>query len=104
MRKVLFLLLMGLYACLPAFSQAKIRGSVRGSLVDTAGKQDMSGASISVTAATSDSSDTEFVMTDKKGAFLVKSLLPGTYHLLITFEGYHHIRKDFTISATNKDV
>ena len=104
MRKVLFLLLMGLYVCLPAFSQAKIRGSVRGALVDTAGKQDMSGASISVTAATSDSSDTEFAMTDKKGAFLVKSLLPGTYHLLITFEGYHHIRKDFTISATNKDV
>ena len=104
MRKGVFLLLIGLYACFPAFSQAKIRGSVKGSLVDTVGKQDMSGATVSVTAVASDSSDAEFSMTDKKGGFLVRSLRPGTYHLLITFEGFRHIRKDFTISAANKDI
>ncbi len=30
--------------------------------------------------------------------------MPGTYHLIISFEGYSHIRKNFTITADNKDV
>ena len=34
----------------------------------------------------------------------MKDLKPGTYHLMISFEGYSHIRKNFTITADNKDV
>ena len=104
MRKSLFLLVIGLIGCLAGFSQAKVRGSVKGTIVDTVGKPDLSEATVSVTAVTADSSDATFTTTDKKGFFLVKNLRPGTYHLLITFEGYRHIRKEFSIDGVNKDI
>src|SRR5882757_4971690 len=87
-----------------AFSQKKISGSVKGTIVDTAGKQDLSQATVSVTPVDSDSSDIQFSTTDRKGSFLIKNLQPGAYHLMISFEGYSHIRKNFTISAASKDV
>src|SRR5450432_3385257 len=87
-----------------AFPQGKISGSVRGTIVDTAGKQDLSEATVSVTPISSDSSDILFSTTDKKGSLSIKNLQPGAYHLLISFEGYSHIRKNFTISASSKDV
>jgi hypothetical protein len=87
-----------------AFTQKKISGTVRGTIVDTAGKQDLSEATVSVTPTNSDSSDIQFSTTDRKGVFLIKNLQPGTYHLLISFEGYNHIRKNFTISPENRDV
>jgi hypothetical protein len=87
-----------------AFPQKKISGTVRGTIVDTAGKQDLSEATVSITPINSDSSDIQFSTTDRKGAFLIKNLQPGTYHLMISFEGYRHIRKNFTITTGNKDV
>ena len=87
-----------------AFSQKKISGSVKGTIVDTAGKQDLSEATVSVTPVNADSSDIQFSTTDRKGSFIIKNLQPGTYHLMISFEGYSHIRKNFTITADNKDV
>jgi len=87
-----------------AFPQGKISGSVKGTIVDTVGKQDLSEATVSVTPIDKDSSDIQFSTTDKKGFFVIKNLQPGAYHLLISFEGYSHIRKNFTISATTKDV
>src|SRR5882757_2036252 len=104
MRKGLFVLLVGLYSCLSGFSQTKVRGSVKGTIVDTVAKADLSEATVSVTAVTSDSSEAQFTTTDKKGAFLVKNLRPGGYRLLITFEGYRHVRKEFTIDADHKEV
>jgi Outer membrane protein beta-barrel family/Carboxypeptidase regulatory-like domain len=78
-------------------------GSIKGSIIDTVGKQDLSEATVSITPLV-DSSDIEFVTTDKKGFFLVKNLHPGSYSLLITFEGYQHIRKTFVISRDTKDI
>lgn len=98
------MLLIGLYTCLSGFAQAKIRGTVKGTIIDTAGRPDLSEATVSVTAAGGDSSETQFTTTDKKGVFLIKNLRPGAYHLLITFEGYRHIRKEFTIDAANREV
>jgi hypothetical protein len=88
----------------PANTKNRISGSVRGTIVDTSGKQDLSDATVSVTALVSDSSDIQFVTTDKKGYFQVKGLRPGSYRLLISFEGYRHIRKYFTISNDNRDI
>ncbi|HET7003432.1 MAG TPA: TonB-dependent receptor [Puia sp.] len=87
-----------------AFSQKKISGSVKGTIVDTAGKQDLSEATVSVTPLNADSSDIQFSTTDRKGSFIIKNLPAGTYHLMISFEGYSHIRKNFTITADDKDV
>jgi hypothetical protein len=88
-----------------SFSQGKVRGSVRGTLIDsTAGKQILADATVSVTPLASDSSSGDFTVTDKTGSFLFKSLTAGTYRLLITYEGYLHISKNFTITADNKDI
>ncbi len=91
-------------AAIKGFPQGKISGSVKGTIVDTSGKQDLSQATVSVTPISGDSTDIQFSTTDKKGSFLIKNLPAGSYHLLISFEGYSHIRKNFTVSATAKDV
>ena len=93
-----------LLTAIHAFPQKKISGTVRGTIVDTAGKQDLSQATVSVTPVDSDSSDIQFSTTDRKGSFVVKNLQPGAYHLMISFEGYSHIRKNFSITSDNKDV
>jgi uncharacterized membrane protein YgcG len=105
-QKYVLLLLAGLFLfTIHSFSQVKVRGSVKGTLVDsTTGKQILSDATVSVTPLAADSSSGDFTVTDKVGAFLFKNLGAGTYRLLITFEGYLHISKNFTISATNKDI
>lgn len=84
-------------------SQGKIRGTVKGTIVDTAGKQSLEQATVSVTPE-SDSSAVQFVATNKQGSFLFRNLSPGSYRLLISFEGYQHISKTFTINAANKDI
>jgi hypothetical protein len=80
-----------------AYSQ-KTPGSLKGIIQDTTSKQDLSEATVSITPLT-DSSDTQFTTTDQKGFFQFKSLRLGSYALLISFEGYDHIRRTFTISA-----
>ncbi len=103
MRKLLFLTLISLCSTLSAFSQGRIRGSVRGVLVDTSAKTPLYEATVSVTLV-SDTTEQEFAVSDKKGAFTFTSLPQGQYRLLITFEGYLHISKTFTISNDKKDV
>ncbi|TDW96395.1 TonB-dependent receptor [Dinghuibacter silviterrae] len=83
-------------------AQAKLRGSVKGAVADTAGKQSMEDATVSLTPE-QDSTNIQFVITDKHGAFQFRSLPVGRYRLLITFEGYMHIAKAFTVSATHAD-
>src|ERR1700722_9065965 len=87
-----------------ANTKSKITGSVKGTIVDTTGKQDMSEATVSVKPIGPDSTDIQFMTTNEKGYFIVKNLRPGSYHLLISFEGYRHLRRDITISTTDKDI
>jgi len=86
-----------------AYSQSKIAGSVKGRIVDTAGKQDLSQATVSVTPV-NDSSAAQFVVTNKQGAFLVRNLKAGKYRLIITFEGYQAVVKRFAIDTTELNV
>ena len=80
-------------------SQARVRGSVRGIIADTAGKAPMSDATVSVTPEL-DTADAQFAITDKRGGFAFKGLDPGKYHLIITFQGYRHVRKDLPARHT----
>jgi len=99
------LLLGGIFFTNHLFSQVKVSGTVKGSVVDTvAGKQLLSDATVSVTPLAGDSTDTEFVITDKKGAFIVRGLSAGGYRLIISYQGYQAISKTFKVDATNKDV
>jgi hypothetical protein len=72
-------------------------------VVDSAGKQVLTDATVSVTPET-DSTEIEYTVADKNGNFLFRNLSPGNYHLFITFEGYHHIIRPFTIGAGTKDI
>src|ERR1700682_1930653 len=87
MRKAISLFLVLMIIALYAYPQEKISGTVRGIIIDTAGKQNLSEASVSVLNAT-DSGAEAFTVTDKQGAFFVKNLGAGSYRLLITFQGY----------------
>lgn len=104
MRKQLMLAALASWLCiLHPLAQGKIRGSVKGTVADTAGKQNMEDATVSLTPQ-ADSTNVQFVITDKHGAFQFRSLEPGKYRLLITFEGYLHISKAFTIGAAAHDI
>ena len=105
MTKYLLLFAIGLFCATHSFSQAKVRGSIKGALVDTVGsRQLLANATVSLTPAKGDSSDAEFVVTDKKGGFSFSSLDAGAYKLVITYQGYSAIVRNLTISETSKDI
>jgi hypothetical protein len=86
-----------------SFSQS--RGSIRGTLTDTTGtRQALYNATISVTPLAGDSTDAEYTVSDKKGAFSMKGIRPGQYRLLITFEGYQPIDRRFSISDSGTAI
>lgn len=87
-----------------SFAQGRIKGSLKGALVDTVGgTQLLSNATVALTPDKGDSTDTDFIITDKKGVFQFKSLDSGTYHLEISYQGYMPIRRTITVDATNRD-
>ena len=100
---VIILLLACLGTTLRGAAQTgKIRGSVKGVIVDSAGKQNLGDATVSLTPD-ADTTNPEFMVTDRHGAFHFNDLRPGGYQLLITFEGYLHISRHFNVSADHKD-
>src|SRR5579872_7589213 len=105
MRKYILLVTTALcFLVTQSFAQGKVRGSLKGALVDTVGgTQLLSNATVALTPDKGDSTDTDFIITDKKGAFQFKSLDSGTYHLVISYEGYVPIRRTITVGAANRD-
>ncbi|HEY4286663.1 MAG TPA: outer membrane beta-barrel protein [Puia sp.] len=104
MSKTLVLLFFScLFFCFQSGAQPRLRGSVKGLIIDSSAKQALSEATVSLTPEV-DSTNAEFVITDKHGAFSFRNLEPGRYELLITFEGFRHIRKTLTINAATKDI
>ena len=99
MKNKLLLLIVTLFVA-QHYSQAqrKISGSVKGSLTDVAYNESMANATISV-LRTGDSSIISHNLADDKSAFLIKNLEAGTYRLIISFQGYQTLRKEFSISA-----
>ncbi|HEY6899925.1 MAG TPA: outer membrane beta-barrel protein, partial [Puia sp.] len=105
-KNLLLLLITGLFFTTPSFSQTKpTKGTVKGLVVDSAdNKQPLSNATISVLGVGADSTEAEFVVSDKKGAFLVRNLKPAAYRLVVSFEGYQPVMKTFNISDANMNV
>src|SRR5690349_20714071 len=99
MKKILFLLLV-LAAFGSAFSQ-KIDGSVKGKLVDTAAKQPLSDATVSVIDL-KDSSLVSFTLSDKKRLFEIKNLDNGNYRLVVSFQSYQPLKKNFSVTTAKK--
>src|SRR5580698_1716521 len=102
---VLLMLFMGLIYATPSFSQSGTRGSVKGIIVDSIGnKQPLSNATVSVRPLGADSSQAEYAVSNKQGAFLFRGLPPGTYFILITYEGYAHIGRNITITDSSSNI
>ncbi len=86
-----------------SISYSQSNGIVKGKLVDTALKQSLSAATVSVMSR-NDSSFAGFIMTDKKGMFEIRSLSMGDYFLMASYTGYENFILNFSISKEKKTV
>ncbi|HEV8273459.1 MAG TPA: outer membrane beta-barrel family protein [Chitinophagaceae bacterium] len=84
-------------------TQAQVNGSVKGKLLDTAGKQPLSEATVSVMLV-KDSSLVSFSLSDKKGNFEITNLDAGNYLLMVSYTGYENFKKPFSITAEKKTM
>jgi hypothetical protein len=106
MSKYVFLLVFsGLIYATPSFSQSGTRGSVRGVILDSTGnKQPLQNATVSVRPLGADSTQAEYAVSNKQGAFLFRGLPVGQYFVLITYEGYAHIGRNIRITDSSANV
>ena len=104
MSKFVFLMVfMGLIYATPSFSQT--RGSVKGMIADSnANNQPLQNATVSVRPLGADSTQAEYAVSNKQGAFVFKGLPVGQYFILITFEGYAHIGRNVRITDSSANV
>src|SRR5579863_8884935 len=104
MSKYVFLMVfMGLIYATPSFSQT--RGSVKGVIVDSnANSQPLQNATVSVRPLGADSTQAEYAVSNKTGAFVFRGLPAGQYFVLITYEGYAHIGRNIRITDSAADV
>ena len=102
MQKIFFLLLLPFIINTAALAQ-KPTGNIKGMLLDTAAKQPLTGATISL-VFTKDSTMANYAMSDKAGIFEIKDLENDTYKLHITFRGFEGWQKTVTISANRQNI
>lgn len=84
-------------------ARAQKNGSVKGTLFDTATKQPVVSATITLLQK-KDSSLVSFTMTDNKGYFELTGIAAGDYRLLVTHVNYHSTSRALTISAATPNV
>jgi hypothetical protein len=78
-------------------------GNVKGKLTDTASKQPLSGAVISVVKA-KDSSLVTFTLSNKSGVFEVRGLENDDYRAIVSFKGYNTLNIRFSITPEKKQI
>jgi hypothetical protein len=101
--KQLFTLFILSFTLLSTIKAQKADGSIKGKLIDTAAKQPVPDATVSVLNA-KDSSLATFTLSNKQGSFEVKGLVEGDYRLVISSQGYMETKQNVSISSTAKSV
>ncbi len=101
--KKIFTLSAAFLLLLSSISAQKADGSIKGKLTDSTGKQPLNGATVSV-LLTKDSSLATFTLSNKQGVFEIKGLEQGSYQLVISFQGYETLKKNFSITPEAKAV
>lgn len=101
--KKIFTLSVLLLSLLTAAKAQKADGSIKGKLVDTAGKQPIADATVSLLNS-KDSSLATFTLSNKQGVFEIKGLDEGSYQLLITHQGFEAVKKAVIVSASAKNI
>lgn len=89
------------YCCCFTFTASAQTGryTIKGSIIDTASKVRLDGATVTV-LSTKDSILQKFVYTNK-GAFHISNLKPGRFLLLVTYPDFADYTADFTLDASN---
>ncbi|HEX6180715.1 MAG TPA: carboxypeptidase regulatory-like domain-containing protein, partial [Chitinophagaceae bacterium] len=82
---------------------AQNNGHVKGQLMDTASRQPLANATITVMQA-KDSSLVTFSRSNNSGAFDVRFLAKGNYRLLISHIGFRNYSKFFEITEEKKEI
>src|SRR5687768_250896 len=96
MKKV-YLLLAFLAIVFGAVAQNRVNGVVKGRLTDTVYKETFSEASVSVLRQ--DSSIAGYGLANSRGEFEVKNLDSGNYRLIVSFQGFAQVNRQFKLSA-----
>jgi hypothetical protein len=102
MKKIFTLSVLVLSLFTAAHAQ-KADGSIKGKLIDTAAKQPLSEATVSV-LSTKDSSLATFTLSNKLGVFEIKGLEEGDYQLVISHLGFETFKKTFSITVSAKAI
>lgn len=102
MKKIFTLSILFLALIFTAQAQ-KFDGSIKGKLIDTAAKQPIADATVSVLNV-KDSSLATFTLSNKQGIFEVKGLGEADYRIVISSKGYIEFKKTVSITATAKTV
>ena len=100
MKKIFTLFVLTLFF-FTAVQAQKADGNIKGKLIDTAAKQPVSDATISVINSR-DSSLITFTLSNKQGAFEIKGLAEGNYRLVISHQGYMEFKKVVSITSNKK--
>lgn len=93
---LLFTLLFAI--CFVATAQ-KYNGIVRGTLKDSASREAIHDATVSIITA-KDSSLLSFTVSSNSGFFEIKNIPSGNYILLVSYQGFRTLRKSFSIADT----
>jgi hypothetical protein len=101
--KKIFTLSLLFFALIITAQAQKFDGSIKGKLMDTAAKQPIADATVSVLNA-KDSSLATFTLSNKAGVFEVKGLGEGEYRLIFSSKGYTEFKKTVSITATEKAI
>lgn len=92
------------FLCITALMQVKAQssgsGTVSGVLLDTASKQSLSAATVSLLNR-NDSSLVSYVISDTKGNFRFDKVAPGDYLIQVAFQGYGIYQRPITVRADN---
>src|SRR5436190_13713315 len=97
----LYLFLFPIFSCITTTAQKN--GSIKGVAVDTAMKQTLSNATITLMRR-KDSSLVSFTMTDNNGRFELTGLQSGDYRLIITHVNYHNADRPVIIDDEHKNI
>lgn len=101
--KKIFTLLVLIFSLFTSLRAQKTDGSIKGKLLDTAGKQPLSEATVSA-INTKDSSLATFTLSNKQGVFEIKGLEEGSYQLVISHLGFETFKKTFSITPSTKTI
>ena len=102
MKKIFTLSALFFLFFVPAMAQ-KADGQIRGTLTDTAAKQPIANATVSLLNA-KDSSLATFTLTNAKGQFEIKGIPAGEYRLIISSKGYTEYKRNLSITEATKTV